>query len=135
MLNFGSTGGSGSIEKNDDNDEAFEVTKKSEKGFIPKLAEEHRLSVLPVVVKLLLSKIQKKKGAINKKTVYTRRNIVYNFMATLKVGPELDIFFNELLEPLSLRVDDSYGSMDVKIAQVSFSNFLNFIGSLTVIIK
>ncbi len=42
ILNFGSTGGTGSVDKHGDS-EAFEVAKKAEKGFIPKLAEEHRV--------------------------------------------------------------------------------------------
>ncbi len=56
-------------------------------------------------------------------------------MATLKEGPELDIFFNELLQPLNIKVSEDFTQIETKVAQVSFSNFLNFIGSLSVIIK
>jgi len=48
---------------------------------IPKLADSHRLEVLPIIIKLLLSKLIKKKGAINMKTIHTRRTIVYSFMS------------------------------------------------------
>ncbi len=47
------------------------------KGNIPKLAAEDRLEVLPVIIKLLFSKLLKKKGVINKKNFHTRLNIVY----------------------------------------------------------
>jgi hypothetical protein len=61
-----------------DSSEGYEKTaKKADKGTIAKLKDEHRLDILPVVIKLLLSKLIKKKGAINKKTIYTRRTIVF----------------------------------------------------------
>ena len=72
------------------------------KGAIPKLEKEDRLDVLPVIVKLLFSKLMKKKGMINKKNIHTRRNIVYAFLSGLDPATEFPIFFKELLEPLGL---------------------------------
>lgn len=62
--------------------------KKADKGSIPKLKDEHREQVLPIIIKLLLSKIIKKKGAINKKTIHTRRSIVFQFLSSL--NPETE---------------------------------------------
>ncbi len=72
------------------------------------MAEQHRVDVLPIVIKLLLSKLIKKKGAINKKTVHTRRTIVYSFMGQLKPENELKLFLNELLFGFDIKIDDEY---------------------------
>jgi len=76
VVNFGSS--AGNAQNSAYSVVAEEDQKKVEKaGSIPKLAEQHRPDVLPIVVRLLLSKLIKKKGAINQKTVHTRRTIVY----------------------------------------------------------
>ena len=66
VMNFGSNVSSGgqSLGAGDNEDQG-----KQEKN-LPKVAKEHRLQVLPVVVKLLLSKLIKKKGQIKQKTVH-----------------------------------------------------------------
>jgi hypothetical protein len=106
---------------------------------IPKLADQHRLDVLPIVVRLLLSKLIKKKGAINQKTVHTRRNIVYQFIAQLNPEKELKLFFNELLSTFELDIDnevfESEELLRERLSFCSFSSYLNFIGSISVIIK
>ena len=58
--------------------------------------------MLPVIIKLLFSKLLKKKGSINKKSIHTRRNIVYAFLSGLDPRTEYPLFFKELLEPLNL---------------------------------
>lgn len=63
------------------------------KGNIPKLAAEDRLEVLPVIIKLLFSKLLKKKGVINKKNFHTRLNIVYQFLSGLDPLTEYPLFF------------------------------------------
>jgi len=73
--------GSHSGTKENDNDEK-EQTKKV-KGSIPKLIEEDRQDLLPIIIKLMFSKMLRRKGAINKKSIRTRRNIVYMFMSNL----------------------------------------------------
>lgn len=50
---------------------------KNEKESIPKLKEEDRQVVLPIIIKILLSKLIKKKGSINQKSIYARRSIIY----------------------------------------------------------
>ena len=90
----------------------------------------------------MISKLIKKKGAINMKTVHTRRTIVYNFMANLNPDTELWIFFNELFHHFDLTIDDTCLTdsakpqlLREKLSQASFSSFLNFIGSLEIILK
>lgn len=51
-----------------------------------------------------------KKGAINKKSLFVRRNIVYQFFSSLNVQTEFPIFLNELLKPVNL--DINTGSVD-----------------------
>jgi hypothetical protein len=60
--------------------------------------------MLPVIIKLLQSKLLIKKGAINKKSLYTRRNIVYSFFSSLSPTDEFPFFFDELLAPLNLNL-------------------------------
>ncbi len=120
-------------------DEGEALKKQDAKGTnIPKLADGHRLEVLPIIIKLLLSKLIKKKGAINQKTVHTRRSIVFNFMASLNPDNELKLFFNELLSPLDLKIDDNFtkiSDLKEKLSQASFNAYQNFIGSLEIILK
>lgn len=59
--------------------------------------------MLPFIIKLLFSKLLRKKGAINKKTIFTRRNIVYQFLSGLDPLTEYQMFFKELLEPLGIK--------------------------------
>lgn len=61
-----------------------------------------RQELLPVIIKLLFSKLLKNKGTRNKKSIGTRRNIVYQFLSGLNPKTEFPIFFKELLEPLGL---------------------------------
>lgn len=85
VVTFGSQGGASNKKEEQMTEAAGEdeaLKKQDAKGNnIPKLAEGHRLEVLPIIIKLLLSKLIKKKGAINQKTVHTRRSIVFSFMA------------------------------------------------------
>jgi hypothetical protein len=103
-----------------------------------------RAEVLPLIIKLLFSKILKKKGAINKKSIKTRRNIVYQFMTGLDPATEFSLFFSELLAPLGLTENGKILSMEIlentevllkKLSRVSFRRFLTFIESLEVILK
>lgn len=94
--------------------------------------------MLPIIIKLLLSKLIKKKGAINQKTVHVRRTIVYQFMSQLNPETELKLFFDELLSTFDIKIDDdifSKGDLLERLSQASFSSFLNFLGSFSVIIK
>ena len=147
VVNFGSqAGGSGTSESYHAEEEGKKQD-NSKAGNIPKLAEAHRLDVLPIVIKILLSKLIKKKGAINQKTVHVRRTIIYSFMSQLNSDTELRLFFNELLSTFDIEIDDELLIQDQplnesdlnrlreRLSQASFSNFLNFIGSFSVIIK
>ena len=85
----------------------------------------------------------KKKGAINKKNIFTRRNIVYQFLSGLDPVSEFSMFFIELLEPLGLGfvldIDDIEVAQESlirrKLAQVSLNALQNFLQSLEVIFK
>ena len=54
-----------------------EQKEKKAKESIPKLAQEDRQQLLPVIVKLLFTKLLKQKGKINQKSLQQRRVIVY----------------------------------------------------------
>ena len=54
-------------------------------------------------MKILFSKLVKKRGAINKNnSIDDRRNVVYIFLSSLDPVTEFPLFFKELLEPLNL---------------------------------
>ena len=96
-----------------------EQAKNRSKGSIPKLEKEDRLDLLPVIIKLLFSKLVKKKGAINKNSnINDRRNVVYIFLSSLDPETEFPLFFQELLEPLNLsdlNNNDSHNISDDEI--------------------
>ena len=90
-------------------------SKRNIKGQIPKLEKEDRQELLPFVIKLLFSKLVKKKGAINKNnSIGERRNIVYIFLSSLEPASEFPLFFKELLQPLDLHnlIDEDEMSND-----------------------
>ena len=78
IIVFGSQEGpTESLQAIEDQEETQKESKRNIKGNIPRLEKADRLEVLPFIIKLLFSKLMKKKGAINKKNIFTRRNIVY----------------------------------------------------------
>ena len=60
--------------------------------------------MLPIVIKMLLSKLISKKGAINKKSIHIRRNIVFVFMASLSTEEELKLLFDEILSTFKIDI-------------------------------
>jgi len=62
-------------------------------------------------------------------------------MASLKPEKELALFFNELLSTFDISITDDLingkneKSLRDRLSQASFSSYLNFIGSFSVIIK
>jgi Down-regulated in metastasis len=140
IIVFGSQEGpTESLEELEAQDEKRE-SKRNIKGQIPKLEKEDRKEVLPFIVKLLFSKLLAKKGAINKKNVDTRRNIVYQFLSGFDPATEFHIFFRELLEPLGIEhvldsaaIDES--DVKLRLAQNSLGQLFNFIASLQVVFK
>ena len=111
------------------------------KGAVPKLEKQDRLDVLPVIIKLLFSKLVKKKGAINKNnSINDRRNIVYIFLSSLDPTTEFKLFFKELLEPLELGdmiSNEAFGDEEIKqrLIRVSFKQYTNFINTLEILFK
>ena len=86
----------------------------------------------------------RRKGAINKKSIRTRRNIVYMFMCNLDPKTEFQMFFKELFTPLGLEMSsigeltslvDDREEILKKLACVSFAKILNFVDQLEIIIK
>jgi hypothetical protein len=76
--------------------------KKKEKESIPKLQKEDRADVLPVIVRLLFSKLSLQSGKGKLKQLNDRRTIIYQFYASLDPETEYPIFFKELLQPLGI---------------------------------
>ena len=109
---------------------------------MPKLEKEDRLDLLPFIIKLLFSKLVKKKGAINKNnSIGDRRNVVYIFLSSLEPNTEFPLFFKELLEPLELgdliTNDTEMSNEEIRnrLVKVSFSQYANFITTIEVIFK
>ncbi len=79
--------------------------------------------MLPFIVKLLFSKLLKKKGVVNKKSLMQRRIIVYQFFAGLDPITEFPIVFKELLNPLGLELTNLDQSLiRDQLTFVSFSS-------------
>jgi hypothetical protein len=71
---------------------------------------------------------------LNKKSLQQRRNIVYQFLSGLEPVSEFPIFFKEVLEPLGLTIKDvDIDHIRAKLQLVSFSQFIQFVGSVEVI--
>ena len=136
--------GSSSVE-NAQEDTAMEtddkLTKKAKrketKASIPKLEDDDRADVLPVVIKLLQSKLLQRKGAINKKNIFTRRNIVYQFVSTFNKETELPIVVNEVLATVTLSIDKCAEDKTLKsyLACHSFDTFVTFLNHLDVLVN
>jgi hypothetical protein len=119
-----------------DNKVQQKAKRKETKSVIPKLDEEDREAMLPVIIKLLQSKLLMKKGAINKKSLHVRRAIVYKFFASLNPDTEFAVFFDELLRPINLKlVDNDIDQIRQSVSSVSFNTLLSFINSLEVVFK
>lgn len=123
--------------KNETEDKATsKAIRKETKSLIPKLDDEDRQNMLPVIIKLLQSKMQIKKGAINKKSLFTRRNIVYQFFSDLNPETEFGFFLSELLRPINLSMEDTDVEVILKkLSCVSFNVFLTFINTFEVVMK
>ena len=103
---------------------------------IPRLEPEDREAILPLIVKLLQSKLLQKRGAINKKSLLTRRNIVYNLYATFNTESELPLVINELLEPLNLTIETCDSNALIEgLSRASFEGYLSFIYAFEVLLK
>lgn len=125
-------------EYNRDTDDkvVLKAQRKETKSAIPKLEPEDKEAMLPVIIKILQSKITFKKGAINKKSLHTRRNIVFQFFSTLNPRTEFKIFLDELLEPINLSTDEvSLEEMLQALTSASFNTQLMFIRSMDVLLK
>lgn len=105
-------------------------TVEAKKNAIPKLADNDRQEVLPFIIKILLSKLLKKRGKINQKNFGQRLNIVYTFLSGLNNESEYPLIFGELLEPLNLGNDRRDGLLDC-----SFGQFIQFISYVEVVFK
>ena len=114
----------------------LKARRKETKSVIPKLDDEDRELMLPVIIKILQSKLLQKRGAINKKSLHVRRNIVYQFFASLNPFKEFPMFFNELLSPINLSLEfGTVEEMRLQLSSVSFNTFLSFINSLEIVFK
>ena len=77
-----------------------------------------------------------KKGAINKKSLFVRRNIVYQFFSSLDPVTEFKFFLEELLRPVNLSLEvTEVQDINKRLSQVSFNNYLTFINSLESVLK
>ena len=58
--------------------------------------------MLPIIIKLLQSKLIQKKGAINKKSLFVRRNLIFKFFASFNPLTEFHLIIEELLSHINL---------------------------------
>lgn len=112
------------------------LARKETKSVIPKLEDQDRSLMLPLIIKILQSKLQQKRGAINKKSLYVRRNIIYQFYATLNPETEFAFVINQLLEPIGLTIaDTNTKKIQAVLSTVSLNQHLTFVNQLEVMVK
>lgn len=143
IMSYGSNTGPGTGEsvpeeytKDSQDKQAKKAKRKETKQAIPKLEEEDRASVLPIVIKLLQSKLQQQKGAINKKSIFSRRSLVFQFYATFDKETEFPLIVDELLQGVGLTVKNCMDdSLLDKLSGVNFNDFVTFIKQLDAMLK
>lgn len=120
-----------------DEELAKKVQRKETKSVIPKLEDEDRSIILPLIVKILQSKANHKKGAINKKSIHVRRNLIYSFYATLDPSSEFSIVIDQLLEPVGLSSSQEVSVTQIQsiLSSISLNQYLTFVNQLEVMIK
>lgn len=74
--------------KDEDKKMHQKMARKETKSAIPKLEDQDRQQVLPIIIKILQSKLVHKKGVVNKKSLFVRRNLIYQFFASLNPATE-----------------------------------------------
>lgn len=90
--------------------------------------------MLPVIIRILLSHVLKKKG--QQKNWHARLNIVYTFLSNLNPETEYPLVFAELLNPIGLNIKDlTEESIKNKLVNVSFGRIVQFIETLSVVFK
>lgn len=72
---------------------------------ITSLSDTERKIVLPYVIRILNTKLLKKRGKSNRKSIETRRKIVYRFLSKL-TNEDLKIFISQVIEPFNLTFKD-----------------------------
>ena len=86
------------------------------------LEAQHRDHILPLLIRILLSKLFKKKGKDSKRNLHSKRNLVYQFFSSLSAR-ELALFFEELFRSHRLDVPQSVAShTDQLLSKESISN-------------
>ena len=100
------------------------------------LTEQERKVLLPYIIRMLNSKLLKKRGKANRKSIVTRRKIVYKFLAELK-NEDLDIFIRQAIEPFNLTLEDTKDPMvlESKLSQCGFTQYLGYISALDGIVS
>jgi len=115
-----------------DNDFKDEVIKFQ----ISTLSETERKVILPYIIRILNTKLLRKVGKSNRKSLETRRKIVYRFLSKL-AHEDLEMFISQVIEPFNLTFEDVENQqiLEAKLSHCSFAQYLGFISSIEGIVK
>jgi hypothetical protein len=130
------SGATGEDEEPEEDLEAKPKKRKETKATIPKLETEDRAMMLPVIIKILQSKLLQKKGAINKKSIHTRRTMIYQFYASFDKSSEFPLVASNLLHMVGLTLENcNCEDMLQNLSSVSFNTFYTFVSQMESMVK
>ena len=100
------------------------------------MTEKEKDILLPYIIRILNTKLLKKKGKANRKSLETKRTIVYRFLSSLS-KEDLKIFIAQVIEPFGLSIEDVKDQeiLEAKLSNSSFSQYLAYVSTVEGIVK
>lgn len=80
--------------------------------------KEHRHILIPLLIRILNTKLTKKKGKAGKKSLDDKRMIVYRFLATLTLD-EIKMFVSQSIESFNITIQDT---KDAQLTETKLSH-------------
>lgn len=100
------------------------------------LSPEHRETVLPYIIRILVAKLHRKVGKSARKSLDTKRSLIYRFLSSLSTN-EFGILINLMIEPFKIKIDDVSNDklLEAKLCKWNFRMFQGYSAALEGIIK
>ena len=98
--------------------------------------KEHRPLLIPLIIRILNSKLMTKKGKAGKKSLDIKRMIVYRFLSSLS-SEEIKMFIMQVIEPFNITIEDTKDAnlLESKLSHCGFSQYLGFLSAFKSIWK
>lgn len=98
--------------------------------------KEHRRVLIPLLIRILNTKLTKKKGKAANKSLDDKRTIVYRFLSSL-TPEEIRMFISQSIESFNISIEDTKDAniVESKLSHWGFSHYLGFLYSFKSIWK